>query len=154
MTPKLHTEASTNDLIKIDAPEIVELEVEQVVYTTHHKQDRPPIMKVMYYCGLRMFNEYICIEHEGYARKKAVQWWEKHRAPLLVPCPDTTERALELAPRLLVPKKLRVWINKEFPEILDHLELHQQEEPEGDPYGMGAQQTIRSDELEDDEIPF
>ena len=38
--------------------------------------------------------EFICIEHSGYARRKAEAWW---RERCLDPCPATAEEALDLA---------------------------------------------------------
>ena len=32
-------------------------------------------LRVDYVCGLRSYSEYVCLEHEGFARRKAEQWW-------------------------------------------------------------------------------
>jgi DNA repair protein RadD len=39
-------------------------------------------------------SEWICVEHTGYARHKAEQWW-RQRSP--DPVPDTADRAVEIA---------------------------------------------------------
>jgi DNA repair protein RadD len=39
-------------------------------------------------------SEWVCFEHTGFARQKAVAWW-KRRSP--DPVPDTADRAVELA---------------------------------------------------------
>jgi DNA repair protein RadD len=39
-------------------------------------------------------SEWVCLEHEGYARSKAVAWWRR-RSP--DPVPDSAERAVEIA---------------------------------------------------------
>lgn len=39
-------------------------------------------------------SEWVCFEHTGYARQKAVAWWKK-RSP--DPVPDSAERAVEIA---------------------------------------------------------
>jgi DNA repair protein RadD len=52
-------------------------------------------MRVDYRLGLNHWqSEFICVEHDGYARQKAVGWWRR-RSP--DPVPDTAERAVELA---------------------------------------------------------
>jgi DNA repair protein RadD len=74
-------------------------EVHDVRYRVHTKrgadENAPKTMRVDYRLGLDHWqSEYIGIEHDGYARQKAVAWW-KRRSP--DPVPDTAERAVELA---------------------------------------------------------
>jgi DNA repair protein RadD len=76
-----------------------EYEVRDVAYSVHQKRDAPDdapkSMRVDYRVGLDHWqSEWICFEHDGYARQKAVGWW-KRRSPDLVP--DTAEHAVELA---------------------------------------------------------
>jgi DNA repair protein RadD len=73
--------------------------VSDVYYSVHTKrgasEDDPKSMRVDYKVGWHEYkSEWICFEHEGYARQKAVAWW-KRRSP--DPVPDTAERAVELA---------------------------------------------------------
>lgn len=42
-------------------------------------------LRVDYACGLRTYSEYVCLEHDGFARKKAEQWWRSVVAPGAVP---------------------------------------------------------------------
>lgn len=74
-------------------------EVLDISYSVHTKRGAPPdapkSMRVDYRLGLGHWqSEWICFEHDGYARQKAVAWW-KRRSP--DPVPDTAERAVELA---------------------------------------------------------
>lgn len=74
-------------------------EVLDVAYSVHTKRDAPPgapkSMRVDYRIGLSHWqSEFICVEHEGYARQKAEAWWDR-RSP--DPVPDSAERAVELA---------------------------------------------------------
>jgi DNA repair protein RadD len=91
--------------------------VDHITYSRHEKQGRPPMMKVTYYCGLRSFSEYVCVEHDGFAGRKARQWW-RERTDL--PFPAATGDALEVAPAVRTATHLRIWINKQYPEILAH----------------------------------
>ena len=54
-----------------------------------------PSMKVTYSCGLKSYNEWVCVEHQGYARQKALEWWRK-RAPGC-PMPRTVDDAIAQA---------------------------------------------------------
>jgi DNA repair protein RadD len=73
-------------------------EVRDVAYSVHVKRDDPEAprtMRVDYRIFLdRWVSEWVCFEHDGYARQKAVGWW-KRRSP--DPVPDSAERAVELA---------------------------------------------------------
>jgi DNA repair protein RadD len=58
-------------------------------YAVHEKVGKPPSMRVTYFDGFkRVAAEWICFQHTGYARTKAVQWWAKRMpdrpVPLLV----------------------------------------------------------------------
>jgi len=76
-----------------------EYEVRDVTYRVHTKrdapEDAPKTLRVDYRLGLdRWQSEFICFEHTGYARQKAIQWWRR-RSP--DPVPDTAQRAVEIA---------------------------------------------------------
>ncbi|NLW84511.1 MAG: DEAD/DEAH box helicase [Phycisphaerae bacterium] len=54
----------------------------------------PPTLRVEYELGFdRWQSEWICFEHSGYARAKAVAWWTARSAE---PVPETVEQALAL----------------------------------------------------------
>jgi DNA repair protein RadD len=74
-------------------------EVHETFYHLHVKrgagEDAPRTLRVDYQVGLNEFkSEWICLEHSGYARAKAVAWW-KRRSP--DPVPDSIERAVDIA---------------------------------------------------------
>lgn len=120
---KLKTEASTHELIKGDLPVVEVFRVEHVTYSLHQKDGKPDAMKVTYYCGPRSFNEYVCLDHDGYAGRKARMWWRERTNN---PVPSRTDEpfklashyALEQAEHLKPATHLRVWINKKYPEIM------------------------------------
>lgn len=70
----------------------------ETAYYVHFKHGDPaarPTMRVEYRVGYsRWHREWICIEHEGYARRKAEHWW---RARSHEEVPSTVEEAVELA---------------------------------------------------------
>jgi DNA repair protein RadD len=73
--------------------------VEDVFYSVHKKRgagdDAPRTMRVDYKLGWNKFqSEWVCFEHDGYARQKAAAWWRR-RSP--DPVPETAEEAVALA---------------------------------------------------------
>ena len=89
-----------------------EYEVRDVIYRIHRKrdadEDAPRCLRVDYMIGLDHWqSEFICIEHSGYARRKAEAWW---RERCLDPCPTSAEEALDLAEvgLLAVPDSITV----------------------------------------------
>lgn len=116
---KLIPSASTEELIRQEIDPIVGyFEVQRVMYHRHQKKDRPPMIKVSYFCGLQMFSEWICLEHGGFAANKARAWWRERMGVMIAP--PTTDEALKYMSRLREPKRIRVWTNKKYPEVLGY----------------------------------
>ena len=91
-------EASKQGILTGEVEETA-FEVLDVFYNVHVKKDAdehaPRSMRVDYRVGLNEWQrEWVCVEHSGFARKKAHDWW-KHRSP--DPVPETAERAVEIA---------------------------------------------------------
>jgi DNA repair protein RadD len=54
------------------------LAVQLTSFHVHYKRDNPlapPSLRVEYLCGFTAYREFICFQHEGYAREKAREWW-------------------------------------------------------------------------------
>jgi DNA repair protein RadD len=92
-------------------------EVSSVAYAHHQKAGKPASLKVTYLCGMRRFSEWICIEHAGMARMKAVTWWN---ARMPGSCPRTVDEALAAADGLVRPTAITVDETDKFPEIIKH----------------------------------
>jgi len=117
---KLDQTAGTAELIKVDLPITEVFPVDHMTFSIHMKAGAPEMLKVSYYSGLtKAFYDYVCIEHQGYARKKAEKWW-KQRSHESEQVPSKTREAIELASGLRPPTHLRVWINKKYPEIMEY----------------------------------
>ena len=74
-------------------------DVHDVMYRVHIKRDAeenaPRTLRVDYQLGLDHWqSEFICVEHTGYARRKAEAWW-RERSP--DPFPDSAEHAVAIA---------------------------------------------------------
>lgn len=115
---KLVTKADTAELIRREAEPIVEqLDVTKTIYSRHPgKGVNPPTMKVSYICGLRQFNEWVCFEHIGLAGRKARLWWLETMPGY--PIPQKVDQALSMVTQLRSPRAVRVWLNKQYPEVM------------------------------------
>ncbi|MDG4574456.1 MAG: DEAD/DEAH box helicase family protein [Defluviicoccus sp.] len=91
------------------------LTVTGISYHRHEKPGSPPSLRVEYACGLASHREWVCFEHTGYARQKAVQWWQK-RLPDR-PVPRTVAEVLVLSEQLPVPVRISVRPQGRYTEI-------------------------------------
>lgn len=159
---KLKSEASNQELIRGDDPIVEVFQVDHVTASEHRKIGKPPSVKLSYYSGLRsMFTDYLCVEHDGYAQRKARQLWAEMGGG---PLPESTAAALEAISRITMPTHLRVWVNKQYPEILARCydgTAFGTQEPCDPPTIDGAKQTAPIAHLADtgyedldDDIPF
>jgi len=76
-----------------------EYEVQEVTYSVHHKrgapEDAPRTMRAEYRIGFHQYrSEWICFEHDGWARLKAESWWRKRSNALI---PESAAEAVGLA---------------------------------------------------------
>lgn len=153
---KIEKTAASDQLLRGDAPVVEVFKVDHITYSTHEKAGRPPMMKVTYYCGLRSFSEYVCIQHDGFAQRKARQWWRERSSAAF---PQSTADALVVADTLVPATHLRVWVNKQYPEILAHCfdgtAFGQQEAGAPPTTDTAAPRTAAPVVLDlDDDIPF
>lgn len=51
------------------------LEVSEVIVHRHRKPGAPDSIRVQYRCGISTHNEWICLDHPGFAGQKARRWW-------------------------------------------------------------------------------
>lgn len=132
---KITAKASTIALIVRDEPQVEEFKVDRVTYAPHVKMGSPPSLKVSYYCGARRFTEWVCLQHHGNPiQHKAQVWWRQRdksgtrwtwptlegEKPDVRDVPPSIEQALPVVASLNIPAKIRVWVNRKYPEILSH----------------------------------
>lgn len=72
---KLHEAEAAKLAILGSEPE--EVTVSGVTVHRHKKPNMPDSLVVQYRCGLSTFREWICLDHEGYAGRKARTWWAR-----------------------------------------------------------------------------
>lgn len=87
-------------------------DVSHVNYTIHKKHNSPDSVKVQYVCGLRYFNEFVFIEHPGYAGHRS-KHWARFRG-----IEATTSQDLIQAEKK-EPKRIRVDTKGKYPIIVD-----------------------------------
>ncbi len=80
--------------------------VNTIRFSYHEKRGGRPSMKVTYACGLQIFDEWVCFEHEGYARKKAEDWWRRFGGQ--EPVPTSIKVALLRTNELRTPSRVLV----------------------------------------------
>lgn len=95
----------------------VEREVKEVYYSKHMSKSGIPTLRVDYSFGLSRVSEYICLEHDGYAKSKADLWW---RSRTKNPTPTTIDEALLDVGSLSKPSSILVSYAKKYPEIRNY----------------------------------
>jgi DNA repair protein RadD len=91
-------------------------DVTAVRYMLHEKPGKPASLRVTYECGLARHSEWVCFEHTGFPREKAVTWW-RSRAPHL-PAPSTVGEALQHHEALRQPRAIQVRSVGQYTEIV------------------------------------
>ncbi|MFO0839620.1 MAG: DEAD/DEAH box helicase family protein [Phycisphaerae bacterium] len=120
-----HDASASDEGILSDQVTRSEYEVSDVFYCVHTKRnaptDAPRTMRVDYRVGFNAYvSEWVCVEHDGYARQKAVAWW---RARSNDAVPDSAEQAVELAEMGALAKTLAVTVRRktgEYDQIIAH----------------------------------
>ncbi len=93
------------------------LPVTRVSYARHDKPGKPPSLRVEYWCGINTHSEWVCLEHGGYAKQKAADWWAR-RVPG-VPLPGSVDAALAVVCQLRPPKAIAVRPSGRYTEVVD-----------------------------------
>lgn len=109
------------ELITTTAPIMEWFDVYTVTYQKHTKVGKPPMLRVLYQTAFRQFSEMLFLEHPvgSYPRKKSRDWWRTRTG---AEPPETVDEALAIANRkeLKEPHRIRVWLNKDYPEIINY----------------------------------
>ena len=122
--PHLDVIASTLDVISKSSSS-QEYDVKAVWYGVHEKRfsspEDPKTMRVDYDLGNFIHkSEWVCPEHDGYARKKFEKWW-KERAALGCPIPKDAREAVNLANSGALIKPLKIILKSTPGEKFDRI---------------------------------
>lgn len=98
--------------------------VQEIEYERHERPGKTPSMRVIYYPHGRsifsrtvQFSEWICFEHTGYARQKAVVWW---RIRAGTETPATVDSALNRVEELREPVEISVVKDGKYDRIVSY----------------------------------
>lgn len=118
---RLHEEEVSRREILGRQPE--ECKVDDVSVFRHKKDGAPDSIRVEYRCGLSVFREWVCLDHPGYARQKAMKWWAD-RFGWGKAADITVDKALEdmfLGQQLAnITESITVVRNGKYTEIISH----------------------------------
>jgi DNA repair protein RadD len=113
--------ASEAPILSTDVAPIIERHAVHSVECRHwpSRSGGPDTLRVDYRGPfMRIASEWVCLEHQGYARAKAVTWWLR-RAPGSV-VPKSVEEAAARAHELRHPAFIEVNTRPKFPEIVGY----------------------------------
>jgi DNA repair protein RadD len=99
--PKIERTATVEAIMNLTAVEQWQA-VADVDYQRHRKAGSPDSLRVTYLVGRTVVSEWVCFEHSGFARQKAVQWWQTWAG---TPPPDTVGDALARVGELTAPRE-------------------------------------------------
>jgi DNA repair protein RadD len=103
-------------VLSTEAVEPLWLEVRDVFFDRHSKPGAPDSVRVEYLAGPKVYREWLCFEHSGFARDKAGMIWR--RLDGLLPVPKTVDEALERLGELSLVTGIRVKKNGQYDEIV------------------------------------
>lgn len=84
----------------------------------HDKIGGTPSVKVTYAFESQMVSEWICPQHDGFAKTKADKYWSLHRGRR--PFPASVDEFLDRADELVVTSEVRVKFAGKWPEVKGH----------------------------------
>jgi DNA repair protein RadD len=94
------------------------MEVDNIWYHRHQKRGEPDSLRVDYNVGLMQnYSARICIEHEGFAKRKAMQWLKQRTDKQI----DSVQDALDNQDYFKLVKQIIVNLNGKFPEITGYI---------------------------------
>jgi len=93
------------------------LTVSDIKYSSHKKRLGQRSLKVTYRCGLIIQKEWVCLEHTGYALRKAHIWWERMAG---TKPPKSIDEALDRTNELKKPLSIIVQQKGKYTEIASY----------------------------------
>ena len=111
---KVAPQAASNALLSTQQ-QAAWCEVSGISYARHDKPGKPASLRVTYECGLARHSEWVCFEHTGFPRDKAVGWWRRRAGNLLPPA--TVDAALQQLDQLRRPIAIQVRPTGQYTEI-------------------------------------
>jgi superfamily II DNA or RNA helicase len=138
------------------------------IWGLHRKRqagdEAPPTLRISYTCqpsdneaagdlSTEIISEWVCLQHEGFARTKAVGWWLQHSK---APVPNTIAEAVSLLNRgaAAMPTHIRAKREGKFWKILSQTIDELPDEWEEEPEKTFDTEPIDEFDTVTDEVPF
>ena len=134
------TKASESDIISKRMP-LLDEDVKEIRFSRHEgRNGKKDSLRVDYYVDVfEKYSEWVCIEHEGFAKQKALQFLNR-RVDFKI---ETIDEAIANFRRFLHPSKIRIDLNEQYPRIVAYC---------FDPPLFKPEEIVYDEELDD--IPF
>lgn len=99
-------------------------DVSRVDYAIHTKPDKPDSLRVDYFAGyLKVASIWCCFDHEGFARRKAEQWFAAHAPEGYSHQPGNTAQLMkwiDTGMKLKEPRRIATRKNGKFTEVMSY----------------------------------
>lgn len=115
------TTASSVSPLKGELPITKVFKVDHISAARHEKFGGGSVsMRVSYYCGVKMYTEYVVFENTNpFVTRRAKAWWKLRMHNAASKIPLTVNEALTRLEEIKHPTHIRVWVNKSpYPEIM------------------------------------
>jgi DNA repair protein RadD len=106
---------ATHAILSTDGPPW--LDVTELAFARHQKAGSPDSLRAEFRCGITVHRVWICLEHQGTARRKAAEWWRRLGGGDV---PATVGEGLARAGNLVWPDQIQVRQNGKFWEIVGY----------------------------------
>jgi len=113
--------ASSISPLKGELPITKIFKVDHISAVRHDKIEGGSVsLRVSYYCGLKMYTEFVTFESSNaYSNRRSKAWWRVRMHNPTSTIPTTVNEALERLEEVNHPTHIRVWVNKKpYPEIM------------------------------------
>jgi DNA repair protein RadD len=117
LTPK-HTAYADGQHEILNSNEPPWIDVDRMTFRCWRKAGKPDSLRVDFWCGLTSYSVWVCLEHEGLPRRKAVEWWDRFGGG--VSAPADVEEALYLSDYLVWPAQIRARKNGDWWEVIGY----------------------------------
>ncbi len=114
--PNHEVVAAKGSIVDSSGPSTVQrIPVDNIYFRRHKKMGSPDSVRVEYQCGLAVFKDWLCLDHQGSAHVKAWSWFKKMYGNT-VNIPNTTDDAMQIKPTK--PKEVVVDVSGQYPKVL------------------------------------
>lgn len=118
------------------------IDITNVYYRRHEKRGGLPSMRVDYHNGILnlVASEWVCLEHGGFPRAKAVHWWQQRSSRQ---APKNVDEAIAISSELKPPKRITINTKGKYTEIVSY-EFDTSTKNQG---ADGAQRDVRDNRV-------